>query len=70
MMVTRIYRVPEVSCQHCVQAISEELRAIPGIREVEVDLVTKTVRVVAEDDVPDTRIREGIEAAGYAIAEA
>jgi len=67
-MVTRVYRVPEVSCQHCVQAISDALRTIAGIHQVEVDLTTKTVRVVAEETVPEERIRSGIEEAGYTIA--
>lgn len=67
-MVTRLYRVPEVSCQHCVRAITEELRRIPGVREVEVDLATKVVRVVVEESVSDDQVRAGIEAAGYAVA--
>lgn len=67
-MVTRVYRVPDVSCQHCVRAITEELRKIEGIQDIEVDLTSKTVRVVSEDTVPDERIRSGIEEAGYTIA--
>jgi copper chaperone len=41
-MVTRTYRVPDVSCQHCVRAITEELRKIAGIQEIEVDLAQKS----------------------------
>lgn len=67
-MVTRIYRVPDVSCQHCVQAITQELRKIHGVQDIEVDLATKTVRVVSEDTVPEEALRTGIEAAGYTIA--
>ncbi|MCX2727906.1 heavy-metal-associated domain-containing protein [Thermomicrobium sp. 4228-Ro] len=67
-MVTRVYRVPDVSCQHCIRAITEELRKIEGIQDIEVDLTSKTVRVVSEETVPDERIRSGIEEAGYTIA--
>jgi copper chaperone len=67
-MVTRTYRVPDVSCQHCVRAITEELRKIAGIQEIEVDLAQKIVRVVSEEQVPKEAIRNGIEAAGYTIA--
>jgi len=67
-MVMRTYRVPDVSCQHCVRAITEELRKIAGIREIEVDLAQKIVRVVSEEQVPEEAIRNGIEAAGYTIA--
>jgi len=67
-MVTRVYTVPDVSCQHCVRAITEELRKIAGVQAVEVDLASKTVRVVTEDGVPEELLRRGIEAAGYSIA--
>ncbi len=67
-MVTRTYRVPDVSCQHCVQAITQALRPIDGVREVEVDLATKTVRVVCLDTVPEDRIQNAIEEAGYSVA--
>jgi len=67
-MVTRVYRVPGVSCQHCVRAITEELRKIEGVHDIEVNLAAKIVRVVSEDTVPDERIRSGIEEAGYTIA--
>ncbi len=68
-MVTRVYRVPEVSCQHCVRAITEELRKIAGVSDVEVDLATKLVRVVTDERVPDEALRKGIEAAGYSVAD-
>lgn len=64
----RVYTVPDVSCQHCVRAITEELRKIAGVQTVEVDLASKTVRVVTEDGVPEELVRRGIETAGYSIA--
>ena len=67
-MLTWTYRVPEVSCQHCVRAITEELRKIAGIQDIEVDLARKIVRVVSDEQVPEDAIRNGIEAAGYSIA--
>ncbi len=67
-MVQRVYRVPDVSCQHCVRAITGELEKIPGIRSVHVDLDTKLVTVIADDSVSEEQIRAGIAEAGYEIA--
>lgn len=67
-MVQRVYRVPDVSCQHCVRAITGELQKIPGVQSVHVDLDTKLVTVAADESVSDQQIRAGIEEAGYEIA--
>ncbi len=67
-MVQRVYRVPDVSCQHCVRAITSELQKIPGVQSVHVDLDTKLVTVAADESVSDEEIRAGIEEAGYEIA--
>jgi len=59
------YRVPGMSCEHCVRAVREEVGAVAGVREVDVDLATKAV-LVHGDAPDDAAIRAAIEAAGYA----
>ena len=67
-MVERVYRVPDVSCQHCVNAIVGELTKISGVQTVDVNLETKLVTVQADAAVADDALRAGIEEAGYEIA--
>ena len=67
-MSEQTYRVPDVSCQHCVRAITEELTKIAGVRHVDVDLQSKLVRVEHDGSVSDDQVREGIAEAGYAVA--
>lgn len=67
-MVERVYRVPDVSCEHCVNAITKELTKLEGVRTVDVNLDTKLVTVQADEAVADAAIRAGIEEAGYDIA--
>lgn len=62
------YRVPDVSCQHCVTAITEEVGSIPGVSRVDVDLGAKLVTVEHDGSVSDAQLRAGIEEAGYEIA--
>jgi copper ion binding protein len=66
-MITREYSVPDISCDHCVNAITEELSKIEGVRNVDVNLAEKVVKVEADDSVADHELREGIEEAGYDI---
>jgi copper chaperone len=67
-MVERVYSVPGVNCEHCVNAINKELSQIEGIQKIDVDLQTKKVKVQASESVPDERIRAGIDEAGFDIA--
>jgi copper chaperone len=67
-MIEQIYRVPAVSCDHCIRAITDELGKLPGIQNVGVDLKTKLVTVQHDGSVSDADLRAGIEEAGYDIA--
>jgi copper chaperone CopZ len=67
-MTEQTYRVPDVSCDHCVRAITAELTKLPGVEHVGVDLKTKLVTVRHDGSVSDAQLREGIEEAGYDIA--
>ncbi|WP_322497118.1 heavy metal-associated domain-containing protein [Chloroflexus sp.] len=64
-MVTEQFRVPGMSCQHCVQAVRKEVGAQDGVSQVEVDLTNKIVTVVHDDDVDITEIVMAIKEAGY-----
>lgn len=66
--MTTSYKVPDVSCDHCVRAIVAELAPIVGVREVDVDLSGKMVTVEHDASVTDAQLRAGIEAAGYDVA--
>ncbi len=67
-MSTELYRVPDVSCGHCVKAITDELTKIPGVADVTVDLEQKTVSVTHDGTVTDAQLRDGIAEAGYDVA--
>ncbi|HEY4976890.1 MAG TPA: heavy-metal-associated domain-containing protein [Gaiellaceae bacterium] len=56
--------VPDMSCGHCRQAISEALSALPAVTDVQVDLDTKHV-VVEGEGLDDSALRAAIVAAGY-----
>lgn len=65
-MYDQTLSVPGISCSHCVNAISASVGAIPGVRSVDVDLASTTVRVTG--DVDDVQVRAAISDAGYDVA--
>ena len=61
------YEVPGIHCAHCEAAIKQEVGAVEGVAEVEVDLVTKRVTVRGET-LDDEQLRAAIDDAGYEVA--
>src|SRR4051812_36135601 len=58
--------VPDMSCDHCVRAISSEVAVVPGVETVDVRLDWKTVRVTGTAS--EAAIREAVVEAGYEAA--
>ena len=58
------YAVPDMSCEHCVAAVTEEVSQVAGVSSVQVDLASKRVEV-AGADLDDAAIRAAIDEAGY-----
>lgn len=67
MSETISYTVPDMSCGHCKQAVTEELTQVEGVESVDVDLETKLV-VVQGEGLEDAALRAAIEEAGYEAA--
>ncbi|PIE26059.1 MAG: heavy metal transporter [Micrococcales bacterium] len=68
------YPVTGMTCQHCVQAVKEEVGAVDGVAHVDVDLVpdgVSTIRVSGGDQpLNPSAIEAAIEEAGYDVAHA
>jgi len=67
---TLTYRVAGLTCEHCVRAVTDELTALPGVRDVGVVLVvggTSTVRVVSDAPLADSAVRDAVDEAGYTL---
>lgn len=72
-MTTATYDVVGMTCGHCVGAVASELRAVPGVTDVAIDLVAGgTSHVTVTSDEPLTRqtVAEAVDEAGYALASA
>ena len=62
-----IYTVSGMTCGHCVSSVQSEVRQLPGVTDVQVDLVAGAVTVTSEQPVDDAAIRAAVDEAGYAL---
>ncbi len=68
MTVCETYTVSGMTCGHCVQAVTDELIRLPGVRDVRVDLNSGQVTVESDGMVPLDEVRAAVDEAGYALA--
>lgn len=64
---TQTFPVTGMTCGHCVSAVTEELRQIPGVTDVTVDLVaggTSAVTVSSEQPVGESVVAAALDEAG------
>jgi copper chaperone CopZ len=66
---TTTFFAPGISCGHCQVAITGEVARLDGVASVDVDLVTKLVRVSGER-LDDAAIIAAIDDAGYEAVRA
>lgn len=59
------WSVPDISCQHCIDAITGEVGKVDGVTSVEVDLIAKVVMVTGGQA---EAIVDAIDEAGFDVA--
>ena len=70
MSTTTTYGVTGMTCGHCVGSVTEELKSLPGVEDVSVDLNaggTSKVTVVSEGALDESAVREAVDDAGYEL---
>jgi copper chaperone len=68
---TQTFSVAGMTCGHCVASVTEELQELPGVNQVNVDLVaggTSTVTVASSKHLDDDAVQAAVEEAGYQLA--
>jgi copper ion binding protein len=70
MAVTSTYTVIGMTCGHCVSAVTEEISAIDGVADVQVDLGSGAVTVTSDAPLSDEAVRAAVDEAGYELANA
>ena len=70
-MTTTDYTVSGMTCGHCVKAVTEEVSAVEGVEQVEVDLDSGRMTVTSGAELPMETIAAAVdEAGGYTVQPA
>jgi copper chaperone len=72
MMTTQeaVLSVPDISCEHCVNAINGALQALRGVEAVTTDIPTKTVHLRYDSRaVSMEKIESVLDDIGYIVAK-
>ncbi len=59
--------VEGMNCGHCTNAVEKALRAKPGVRDVSVQLASKTATVEIDASVSDEALQKAVTDAGYRV---
>ena len=64
---TTTFRVDGMTCDHCRNAVTTEICAVPGVESVAVDLDRGTVTVASNRPVDRAHIAAAVDEAGYTL---
>jgi copper chaperone len=65
-----ILSVPDISCEHCVNAINGALKGLPGVQTVNTDIPTKTVHLrYNPNQITMAKIELELDDIGYTVAK-
>ena len=66
-MTTSTYTVKGMTCGHCVAAVTEEIKGIAGVQDVDVVLESGAVTVTSDADLERATVQAAVEEAGYEL---
>ncbi|WP_369208421.1 heavy-metal-associated domain-containing protein [Streptomyces sp. PU-14G] len=66
-MITRTYTVLGMACGHCAGFVTEELRGLPGVTAVAVDVEGDSVTVTSAHALDLGDVRAAVDEAGYEL---
>ena len=63
--IGKIFKVPDMECEHCKKTIDSEIRKLDGIEDVNINLKSKEIEVIGST--PEEKVISAIKNAGYSI---
>lgn len=72
MSTETTYDVTGMTCGHCVGAVAEEVRALPGVTDVSIDLqpgATSRLTITSDGPLADDAVRAAVDEAGYELVQ-
>ena len=69
-MTTATYSVDGMTCAHCVHHVTSEITTLPGVQDVQIDLVvggSSSVTVTSEAPLDRAAVEAAVVEAGYVL---
>jgi len=66
-MITTDYTVEGMTCGHCAQAVTTEIKKIEGVNDVRVTVETGAVQVDSADALSADAVAAAVDEAGYTL---
>lgn len=67
-MVSEIYTVTGMTCEHCAASVREEIEEIAGVRSVDVTVDAGRVEVTSDAPLDRDDVARAVTEAGYRLA--
>jgi copper ion binding protein len=67
MSTSSTYTVTGMTCDHCVAAVRQEVGAVDGVTDVQVELATGTLTIESDAPVDPADVTAAVEEAGYEV---
>lgn len=58
-----------MNCGHCTSSVDKALRALPGVKEVTVDLASKTATLQAEQNISNETLKKAVTDLGFQVVD-
>jgi len=68
-MSTTTFTVKGMTCGHCVNHVTEEVKKIAGVTSVDVELESGAVTVTAEAEISTAQMEAAVVEAGYELVK-
>ena len=66
-MTTVTYKIPNISCGHCVHTIKMEVSDLAGVQSVDASPDTKTVTIAFDDPATEEKIKALLTEINYPV---
>ena len=68
MSQTNTYTLSGLHCSGCVASVSEEVREIPGVQDVDLVLETGALTIITAEPVDADAVKAAVAEAGYQLS--
>ena len=68
MPTTITYKIPNISCGHCVHTITSEVSDLEGVQSVVADFISKQATITYEPPATEEKIKSVLAEINYPVA--